>query len=238
MKVEVRLLGPLEVHGPNGQVHFTGARRRAVFALLALRTGKMVSRSALVDGLWGEDVPPTATKTLQGHIAKVRKALGVDGVILTREPGYLLDVTQVVVDVEEFDEHVRRGDYQAALRLYRGEPLADCPVEGWASAEIIRLREAVASAEENHAAALCLQGRYAEAIGQLERLVALYPLRESLWDLLMDAQQRAGRPGDALRTYRRVRTLMIEEFGMEPGDALRRREAVVLSRTGSKAFST
>lgn len=232
MRIEVRLLGPLEVEGPDGPVHFTGARRRAVFALLALRTGKMVSRSALVDGLWGEDVPPTATKTLQGHVAKVRRALaaaGADGVVLTREPGYLLDVTRVVVDVEEFDEHVRRGRHAAALALCRGEPLADCPVEGWASAEIVRLREALAFAEENHAAALCLDGRYAEAIGQLERLVALYPLRESLWELLMEAQHRAGRPGDALRTYRRVRTLLVEEFGMEPGDALRRREATVLA---------
>jgi DNA-binding SARP family transcriptional activator len=232
MRIEVRLLGPLEVHGPEGRVQFTGARRRAVFALLALRTGKMVSRSALVDGLWGEDVPPTATKTLQGHVAKVRRALalaGADGVVLTREPGYLLDVTQVVVDVEEFDEHVRRGRYAAALALYRGDPLADCPVEGWAGAEIVRLREAVTFAEEKQAVALCLHGRYAESIGQLERLVALYPLRESLWELLMEAQHRAGRSGDALRTYRRVRALLVEEFGMEPGDALRRREAAVLA---------
>ncbi|MDX8051650.1 AfsR/SARP family transcriptional regulator [Lentzea sp. BCCO 10_0798] len=232
MKIEVRLLGPLEVRGPNGPVRFTGARRRAVFALLALRTGRLVSRSALVDGLWGEDVPPTGTKTLQGHVAKVRRALelaGADGVVLTREPGYLLDVTQVVVDVEEFDEHLRCGRYAEALALHRGDPLADCPVEGWAGAEIVRLREALAFAEENHAAALCLDGRYAEAIAQLERLVALYPLRESLWDLLMEAQHRAGRAGDALRTYRRVRALLVEEFGMEPGTALRRREAAVLA---------
>ncbi|MFI6096118.1 BTAD domain-containing putative transcriptional regulator [Lentzea sp. NPDC051213] len=232
MKLSVRLLGPLEVHGPDGPVHFTGARRRAVFALLALRTGRMVSRSALVDGLWGEDAPFTATKTLQGHIAKVRKALaqaGADGVLQTREPGYLLDITQVEVDVEVFDEHMRCGRPEAALRLYRGEPLADCPVEGWAGAEIVRLREALALAEENHVAALCRDGRYAEAIGPLERLVALYPLRESLWELLMQAQHRAGRPGDALRTYRRVRALLVEEFGMEPGDALRRREAAVLA---------
>jgi DNA-binding SARP family transcriptional activator len=51
MKVEVRLLGPLEVRGPEGPVHFAGARRRAVFALLALRTGRLVPGSALVDGL-------------------------------------------------------------------------------------------------------------------------------------------------------------------------------------------
>src|SRR5688500_2262039 len=89
MTIEVRLLGPLEVRGPAGPVHFSGARRRAVFAMLALRTGRMVSRSALVDGLWGEDVPPTGTKTLQGHVAKVRRSLelaGADGVVLTREP--------------------------------------------------------------------------------------------------------------------------------------------------------
>lgn len=139
MKIEVRLLGPLEVRGPSGPVLFTGARRRAVFALPALRTGWLVTRSALVDGLWGGDVPPADTKTLQGHVAKVRRALelaGADGVVLTREPGCLLDVTQVVVDVEEFDEHLRRGRCVEAIALHRGDPLADCPVECWAGAEV------------------------------------------------------------------------------------------------------
>ncbi len=250
MCVDVRLLGPLEVYGPGEPVCWTGPRRRSVFALLALRSGRLVTRSSLIDALWGEKAPPTATKTLQGHVAQVRKALsrvGLGGMVVTRDPGYLLDLGQAQVDVHRFDASLRlgrdavaRGDghravdrFTEALALWQGDPFADCPVADWADAEIGRLREALAFVEENLAAALCLVGRHTEAIGELERLVTRYPLRERLWELLMEAQHRAGRPVDALRTYRRVRAVLVEEFGLEPGRELRRLEAAVL--TGSPA---
>ena len=70
--VEVGLLGPLEVAGPDGQVRIGGAKERSVLALLALRSGEVVSRDALVDALWGDDPPATAVKTLQGHVARRR----------------------------------------------------------------------------------------------------------------------------------------------------------------------
>lgn len=246
MFVEVRLLGPLEVFGPGGPVRWTGPRRKSVFALLALRSGRLVSRSSLIDALWGEEAPRTATKTLQAHVAQVRKGLpaaGLGGIVVTRDPGYLLDLERTHVDVHRFDFFVRlgrealeQGDghqavdrFATALALWQGDPLADCPVTDWAAAEITRLREALAFVEENLAAALCLVGRHAEAIGELERLVVRYPLRERLWELLMVAQHRIRRPVDALRTYRRVRAVLVEEFGLEPGRELRRLEAAVLA---------
>ncbi|MCS7475384.1 BTAD domain-containing putative transcriptional regulator [Umezawaea endophytica] len=246
MDGEVRLLGPLEVRGPQEPVRWTGPRRRAVFALLALGSGRLVSRSSLIDALWGHRAPPTATATVQGHVAQVRKALsaaGLGGMVVTRDPGYLLDLRRVRVDVHEFDASARlgrealdRGDghravdrLTAALGLWRGDPLADCPVTGWADAEVGRLREALTLVEENLAAALCLVGRHVEAIGELERLVARYPWRERLWELLVEAQHGAGRSVDALRTYRRVRAVLVEEFGLEPGPGLRRVEALVLA---------
>jgi DNA-binding SARP family transcriptional activator len=246
MCADVRLLGPLEVSGVRGRVLFTGGRRRAVFALLALRPGQLVSRSLLIDALWGDAAPATATKTLQGHVAQVRKALscaGLAGLLVTREPGYLLEVDPAQVDTHRFARHVRagcaalgQGDGQqaharleAALSLWRGDPLADCPVTGWAGAELTRLCEARASAEEQLATALLMAGRHAEAVGELERLVGRYPSRERLWELLMVALHRSGRQADALRTYRRVRSVLVEEFGVEPGRELRRLEAAVLA---------
>jgi len=227
-------------------VSWSGGRRRAVFALLALRAGRMVSRTSLIDALWGDSVPATAMKTLQGHVARVRGALavaGLDGTLVTREPGYLLEIDGMAVDIQRFDELVHsgraaaeRGDarhavqrFEAGLALWRGDPLADCPVTGWGDAEITRLLEAKAMAEEHLAASLCRVGRHAEAIGELERLVGSYPARERLWELLMVAQHRTGRPADALRTYRRVRSVLVDEFGLEPGAGLRRLEAAVLA---------
>lgn len=246
MYAEIRLLGPLEVVGPQDPVSWSGGRRRSLFALLALRPGRLVSCSALIDGLWGDAIPATATKTLHGHVAQVRKALsaaGLAGLLATREPGYLLQIDRAAVDTHRFDELVRaglgaldRGDGQLAvelfevgLTLWRGDPLADCPVTGWTDAEITRLRESRALAEEHLVTTLCRLGRHAEAVGELERLVGLYPSRERLWELLMTAQYRSGRPADALRTYRRVRALLIEDFGIEPGPELHRLEAAVLA---------
>lgn len=246
MGVDIRLLGPLEVVGPGGAVRFTGGRRRTVFALLALRAGRVVSRGALIDALWGVDQPETATKTLQGHVAQVRKALaavGVADILVTREPGYLLDVDAAWVDTHRFAGHVRAGcaaadqddlrealvRFEDGLALWRGEPLADCPVTGWADAECTRLRETRALAEEQLVTALFLSGRHAEAVGELERLVDSYPGRERLWELLILALHRSGRQADALRTYRRVRALLVAEFGVEPGRELRRLEAAVLA---------
>jgi DNA-binding SARP family transcriptional activator len=246
MDADVRLLGPLEVAGSRGRVSFTGGRRRSVFALLALRPGRLVSRSSLIDALWGDAAPATATKTLQGHIAQVRKALsaaGLGGVLVTREPGYVLEVEPAQVDTHRFAEHVRaggaalgRGDgeeaharIEAGLALWRGDPVADCPVAGWAAAELTRLHEARALAEEQLVTALLMAGRHAEAVGEIERLVGRYPSRERLWELLMVALHRSGRQADALRTYRRVRSVLVEEFGVEPGQELRRLEAAVLA---------
>jgi len=246
MYADLRLLGPLDVVGTRGRVSFTGGRRRSVFALLALRPGQVVSRSALIDALWSDAAPATATKTLQGHIAQARKALsgaGLGGLLVTREPGYQLEVEPAQVDVHRFAEHVRagcaalgKGDSQqahlrldAGLALWRGDPLADCPVTGWAVAELTRLCEARALAEEQMVNALLMAGRHAEAVGELERLVGRYPSRERLWELLMVALHRSGRQADALRTYRRVRSVLVEEFGVEPGRELRRLEAAVLA---------
>ena len=109
---EIGLLGPLEVAGPDGPVRIGGAKERLVLALLVLRAGEVVSRDALVDALWGDDPPATAVKTLQGHVARVRRALeaaGMAGVLATRDPGYVLSVPADSIDVADFERHAAAG---------------------------------------------------------------------------------------------------------------------------------
>ena len=77
--MHVALLGPLDVVGPNGQVVISGAKERLVLALLLLRAGEVVSRDDLVDALWGDDPPASGVKTLQGYVARVRRALEAGG---------------------------------------------------------------------------------------------------------------------------------------------------------------
>ena len=81
--IEFRILGPLEVEDEGRLVPLGGTRQRAVLAILLLHHGEAVSVDRLVDELWGEQPPDTATKTVQVYVSRLRKELG-QGVVLTR----------------------------------------------------------------------------------------------------------------------------------------------------------
>jgi len=245
--MDVRLLGPLEVRTPaDGPVRLGGPRQRTLFGLLALRAPHVVSTPHLIDGIWDEDPPASATRTLHAHVAYLRRALtgaGLDRPILTRPPGYALAATAEQVDAHRFTELVRQGraalqagaaDDAAgtladALRLWRGDVLADCPIGEWARAEVASLRETRLYATEDLLAARLALGEHAGVAAELEGLVGREPLRERLWELLMIALYRAGRQGDALGAYHRARAVLAEELGVAPGAALREAEAAILA---------
>ena len=77
----------------------------------------------------------------------------------------------------------------------------------------------IAALERRIEADLAL-GRHAEVVGELEALVAQYPLRERLRGQLMLALYRSGRQAEALETYRSARRTLVEELGIEPGLAV------------------
>ena len=194
-----------------------GAKERLVLALLALRAGEVVSRDALVDALWGEDPPATAVKTLQGHVARVRRSLeaaGMADVLATRAPGYVLSVPADAIDATGFERHATAGrgaladgdastgaaaELAAALGLWRGDALADCRGGGWAATQALRLDELRLSTVEDRIEADLMLGHHGVLAGELESLVARHPLRERLWAALMVALYRAGRQADAVR---------------------------------------
>ena len=117
-------------------------------------------------------------------------------------------------------EAVRRA--RRALDLWRGEPYAD-----WPDAAVRRRGAPPADRgpggrrRPGSLEAQLALGRHAEVLPELERLVAEEPLREDWWRLLMLALYRAGRQADALAAGRRVRALLAEELGVDPGPALR-----------------
>src|SRR5215204_2090080 len=111
-----QVLGPLEVEADNGPVVLGGPKERLLLALLLARPNQVVSVEALVRGLWGEQPPPTAAKTLQSHIKRLRRALEPDRtrgaagqVLVTRQPGYLLRVAPGALDVAQFEELTARA---------------------------------------------------------------------------------------------------------------------------------
>ena len=220
-----------------------GPKQRALLALLILQANKVAARERLIDDLWGERAPETATTALQGYVSALRKTVGPDRII-THAPGYLLRVDPEAVDLGRFERLTREGraalaagnaehaskTLTEALALWRGPALADVNSAPFAYAEALRLEELrLAALEERLDADLAL-GRHADVVTELEALVTQHPLRERLRGQLMLALYRCGRQAEALQAYQVARRLLVGELGIEPGSALRALEQGILSQ--------
>ena len=232
--MEFGILGPLEVRADGHAVPLGGARPRAVFAVLALNANRPVSADRLALALWGEEAPPSAVKTVQVYVARLRKALGDPEVLVTTPAGYRLRVRPGELDAERFESLVAdgrqalaagRGDdaaaaLRAALELWRGPPLAEVASAPFAPAEIARLEEQRLAALEVRVEADLAAGRHAELVAELGQLRMEHPWRERLHAQLMLALYRSGRQADALEAYRHAREVLVEQLGIEPGAEL------------------
>jgi DNA-binding SARP family transcriptional activator len=235
------LLGPFEATRDGRALELRATKVQTVLAMLVLRPNQIVFADQLIEGLWGERPPETASNTLQTYVSRLRKLLGPN-VIQTRAGGYVLSVNPECIDSHRFQrlrnqgqEALRAGEPAAAATLlagalgqWRGPALADFTYETFAQAEIARLEEArLATIEDLIEAELAL-GRHAEKVSELRDLVRQHPLRERLWGQLILALYRCGRRADALRTYAEVRELLGEELGLEPSRQLQLLEEAVL----------
>jgi DNA-binding SARP family transcriptional activator len=234
--MEFGLLGPLEVRGEVGPLELGQRKQRALLAMLLLQANRTVSRERLIDGLWGESPPETAVTSVQVYVSRLRKSLP-DGVLLTRPPGYVVQVEPEEVDLLRFERLVAdaRGGAPAraaallreALGLWRGPPLVEFAQEPFARVEAGRLEELRLAALEQRVEADLALGRHADLVAELEALIADHPHREQAHGQLMLALYRSGRQADALAAYRRARSAL-DELGLEPGAALRQLERQML----------
>ena len=236
-QVELGVLGPLQVRQYGLPVPIPGAKPRAILTMLGLHGGSVVSADALVELLWGDAPPRTAAKALQTHISSLRRTLG-DGFVLTQGTGWTLTTSEI--DAARYKLAARLGRdafasgdvsqavarFNEALNLWRGIP--ELPDGPRGVSEKTRWIESHAALAEDRADALLATGRAAEIIGELEAAIADAPLRERRWGQLMLALYRAGRQGEALGAYQRVRSLLADELGVDPGPDLRRLEAAIV----------
>jgi DNA-binding SARP family transcriptional activator len=168
--VEFGVLGPLEVVGDDGSpLPLGGPRPRALLAMLLLQANEVVSTDRLIDGIWGETPPPSALGALQVHVHALRRTLGADRIV-TRAPGYRLDLDPDELDLHRFERLVAEAtpdSLRAALDLWRGPALADLVGAPFAQSEGARLEEGRLSALEARIAADLEDGRHASLVGEL-----------------------------------------------------------------------
>jgi len=248
--MEFKILGPLQVVDDAGrQLRLGGRKPRAVLAMLLLDADEVVSSDRLVEELWAGEPPPTAAKSLQVHVSRLRRALRDGGVdrLQTLAGGYLLQVEPGELDAMRFQRLVEEGNdlsatgdhelalaaFDAAFELWHGHPLADFEYDSFAQADIARLSELHVAAVEQRIAGELALGRDGRAIAQLEQFVREHPYRERLRAQLMLALYRTGRQADALEAYREAREALVEELGIEPSTELRELHEAIFNQDPS-----
>jgi DNA-binding SARP family transcriptional activator/DNA-binding XRE family transcriptional regulator len=251
--VWLALLGPMAASRDGVPLSLGQARQQAVLGLLALHNGAGVSRAAIMEALWGSDLPPTALDMLQMHVSRIRRVLrGTDrnnndtqlsarDAIRWDGSGYRLTPGAVRCDAEEFTALAERagaagraGDraaacllYEQALRLWRGAPL-----EGMALLErhtaVIGLARQRAEVIIAYSDVACAAGQYEQVVGYLQALAQQEPLDERVHARLMIALSALGQQAAGLRIYEDLRRRLDEELGVRPGPELAAAQLSVL----------
>ena len=238
------VLGPVEVHRDELRVGLPTGKTTEVLVRLALDAGRVVSVDRLIEDVWADAVN-TGRNTLQSKVSQLRKALQDPELLRGGRGGYALDVDPTSVDAlraaglaASAAAARRTGDATTAvalaaegLALFRGEVLVDVGDSDWLQAQRAQLEEVRMGLLEDLFAARVDLGAGGEVVGELEGLTERYPLREGLWSSLVTALYRAGRQAEALAAYSRVRTLLVDELGVEPGPTLQVLETQILRQS-------
>jgi DNA-binding SARP family transcriptional activator len=242
-----RILGPLDITQAGEPIRIRSRRQRTVLATLLLDTGRVVSVDRLTRAVWGERTPDTARTQIHHCVSLLRRRLGAPELISTRPAGYLLAVTAEHLDALAFEQCLRtatglvaEGRPEAAadelrrgLALWRGPALTelDSPL---VAAAVRRLDDRRLAAWEKVADLELSLHREHTLVADLPGVLAEAPMRERLAEHLMIALYRSGRQAEALDTYQRVRTALVEGQGLEPGAGLQELQRRIL--TGDPAL--
>src|SRR4051812_5121386 len=109
VRVELRLLGPVEVWAEGRRIDAGQPRQRSVLAVLSADAGRPVPVDTVVDRVWDDVAPRGARHALHGHITRIRRVLKHSA-----EPGrrpatvvfaancYRLDTGDATVDLQHF----------------------------------------------------------------------------------------------------------------------------------------
>src|SRR6266704_601901 len=241
-----RLLGPLEVRAGDDWRGIGAPKWRSVLAALLINSGQIVSADTLISEVWRDAPPVRAANLLSIYVLRLRRLMDEadSALLVTRAPGYQLRLAADDTDALLFEALVRDGrraladgDPQGAARklaealaLWHGRPLADVPPTPLVEAEAERLTELRLGAIELRITAELACGAHDQAVAEIRRLLADYPLREGLWLLLMRALDGAGRHAEALEVYGQARDAISEQLGVDPGAELRQLHAELLAK--------
>lgn len=239
-RLEFGLLGPLEMSIDGALVPLGTPKQRAVLAMLVINRNRPVGVDALITALWEEWPPSGARASIHSYVSNLRKLLsngGIDPktVLAAAPPGYRLSIPDNTCDLGRFIAEKTAGVHaaaagrfeeasrylSAALKEWRGPVLDDLRDFQFVDSFATALVEDKILAHTAKAEAEIACGRASAVITELEALVVEHPYREPLWTQLITAYYLTDRQSDALNAYRRVKTTLADDLGIDPGPTLR-----------------
>lgn len=248
--MQVRILGPFEIMRDDVLVTPSAPKPRQILALLAVCNNSVVRADQIIEELWEDRPPLSATTTLQTYIYQLRKVLHSgcgpaenSAMLRTCPGGYLLSLPSDALDSYRFERLAEQGraemeagkvevaasTLRRALQLWRGRAFSDTWVGPILQAETVRLEEARKTALVQRIDAEMALGRHQELIGELSGVVAEQPTHEGFWAKLMLALYRSGRRADALHGFQQVRNTLADELGLEPSQELQQLHREILA---------
>lgn len=233
---EFGVLGPLQIRVDGESVALGTPKQRAVLAMLVINRNRPVATESLIEAAWEQFPPPDPRASLHSYVSNLRKLLASIGVdsrtaLASAPPGYRLTVPESDCDIGRFAlgktagvQAAATGKFEqasqylsAALAEWRGPVLEDLRDFQFVDAFATALVEDKMLAHTALAEAEIACGRSYAVIGELESLTAEHPYREPLWAQLITAYYLAERQSDALDAYRRLKTTLAEDLGIDPG---------------------
>ncbi len=237
--MDVRVLGPIEVHVDGREVTPTSPNQRTILAVLAAHPDRHVRADTLIDALWGVDPPATADRTLRSYVSRLRAIMGRS--IVASGGGFSLRTNDIRLDSAEFEQRVNSAKLLApeaaadtlrsAIELWHGCAFGDLADIDAVCAQARALDQRRVGAREQFADALLRCGEFASAIAEAEGLLAELPLDEFAWETLIRALSASGRTADALQAYRRAYD-ELSVVGLEPSERLRQAQTEAFDAPG------
>lgn len=218
----VHLLGPFDVRLSDGERlgPLRTHKGEWLLALLALRAGRPVARDWIAGMLWENSRDSAALYNLRRCLTDMRSAMGADAWRLKAHTSrnIALDLTESLVDVQEFDAAIAQGDPEAlrqAVGLYRGPLMEGCDEE-WVSQERVPREESYLMALERLAEHAAEQNDFAQAAAYLRQVVSREPTRETAQRSLMTVLSNMGDHAAVVQTYRSLRQYLHDEMNIAP----------------------
>jgi SARP family transcriptional regulator, regulator of embCAB operon len=237
--IQFGVLGTLQMTVGGTLLRLGTPKQRAVLAMLVINRNRAVGNDTLIDAVWGQDPPAGARNTLHTYISNLRRLISSAGfdpgtILASVPPGYRLGVADDQCDCDRFLAERQAGLVAAAaMRFEEASRHLSTALAEWRGPVLDDLRDfgfvsefAKAQIENNLIARTALAeaeiacGRAHSVILELETLAAEHPYRESIWAQLITAYYLAERQSDALAAYRRLKTTLAEDLGIDPGPKL------------------